>query len=310
MAADKELRRARDRFGSLKTQLALNEAIADVSGVTPFDTERIIAQLGEHLCEFKHINGFKECRVAFVAWAARQARLIVQLRTILSELDIADNIATLVLLRLPEYRGVEGYDAQKSWTVETANREALHLSSLADLVTKHRAAVRRGIRRALATCGGLGLDSRIGPVDGEITSYLHDDGPWSMTVDEIESDVWIEVATDLEPVVMAERPGALLYEKAYWAGRTWKSNRLRERKELSDKFSIGTDGIEKVVTNGNGETERSDASQGFIDLYSFHNPIIIHELPWTEANLERELRRAGPFRADGFDVIEPLSVAA
>src|ERR1700761_1700217 len=115
MPEDKDLRRARDRFGSLKTQLALNEAIAEVPGVTPFDADRIIAQLDERRNEFKHIEGFKDCRAAFVAWAVRQAQFTAQLRTMLPELDIPEHIVSLVLLRLPNYTGEENHDDLKTW---------------------------------------------------------------------------------------------------------------------------------------------------------------------------------------------------
>lgn len=314
MPEDKDLRRARDRFGSLKTQLALNEAIAEVAGVTPFDADRIINQLDERRDEFKHIEGFKECRAAFVVWAVRQAQLTAKLRTILPELDIPEHIVSLVLLRLPNYTGEENRDDLKTWIVETAARESTNLYLLTEWVSAHRGDVRAGIRENLADCYGLGLDTAVSPVAGETRSFLKADGPWVLTVDEIESDVWLEVARDIEKVseeVSAEGSTARLFNrKGFWAARSWRTNRLRERTEMSNKFFIGINGLEKITTDKSGKTERSDAAEGFSTLHSHYNPVIIHDEPWTQYDLERELRRAGPFRADGFDVIEPLAVAA
>lgn len=312
---DQDLRRTRERIGSVKTQLALNEAILEIPEVTVFDAKRILEQLSKRKDDFKHIEKPKDARAAFIAWAARQARLIARFRAILPELQLTEQVASLTLLRLPDYPGNEDGEAFESWVREAANREAYNLSSLAELVTTYRAAVRKGIRKVLKGCIGLGLDSRIGPIDGDARStYLVDDGAWSMTVDEIESDVWMDVARDIGRVLGARNPGALLHEKAFWFARAWKKRRLYERAASDTRYHVGLSGLEMISTDDNGE-ERAEGVRA-CSFYDLHNSFDLEQpseqraTVWTDMDLEQHLRRAGQFRADDAEIDDPLPAAA
>lgn len=307
--ADRLLRKTRDRFNSLETQLALREAVLDVAGVTEFDLDRVLDQLDKRKADFKHIASFKVARVAMVEWAARQARLIARFRVLLPELGLSDTVAGLMLFRLPDYTGTEdGFDV---WARERGERETLYLSKFADLVIEHRAAVRRGIRKVLATCDGLGLDSKVASDKGDAPDFLVDDGPWSLTVDELESDVWMEVASELDTVLNHPSPGALLHTKGEVFAQAWKTDRVRE-KEQDTGYSVDFEGLKRITKKDKDNDNGGAVSASFYDL---HNSFQLEhprtdERPWTDADLERHLRRAGPFRADGNNVTEPLAVAA
>lgn len=311
--ADLLLRKARDRFNSLETQLAIREAVLDVEGITESDLDRVLDQLDQRKGYFKHIASFKAARVAMVEWAARQARLIARFRVLLLELRLSDTVAGLMLLRLPDYTGNE--DDFDAWASERGEREEFCLSKFADIVTEHRGAVRSGIRKVLATCIGLGLDSRTASnEEREVSSYLHNDGPWSMAVDELESDVWMEVAGgELDTVINHPLPGGLLNLKAQYFARAWKTDRVRE-KEQDTGYSVYFDGLKHTVTEEGSERTKDAVSASFYDLHNspfqLEHPSEPKGTPWTNDYLEQELRKAGPFRADGSDTAEPLPVAA
>jgi hypothetical protein len=293
MPEDKNLRTVRDRFNALKTQLALREAVLDVPTITVFDVERIIDQLWKHKDEFKHIAGFKECRAAFVAWAVRLAQLTVQLRKILPTLAVSDHISTLVLFRLPDYRGAE--DDLEEWVVETAASQRKALEELGEWINRNRNAVYSGARIVLRTCKGL--DKNLDDVADCIASDV-----WKFVADNA-----LDFANSSDSELRARLKGL-----AESRARTWKSNRLDEieagdRVRESNTHSIGLHGLEATVRHPNGTSETVDVP--CVSLNDLHNPIIIRDLPWTQADLERELRRAGPFRADGCDV-ELLPLAA
>lgn len=290
--ADKDLRRARDRFSSPKTQQALSEAIAEVPSATVFDTERIKDQLFRRLGEFKHIERFQDFRAAVVAWATGQARLTVKLREILRELFIHGHVVTMLFLRLPEFAGLD--EEFRGWVEATAKREQEGIEALASWITQHRRAVRGGIWNVLGECMDLDLGEFIAEIDD--TKHL--------VLDELESQVWREVVYSTDQILSSSEPiSRQLWWKGYWAAMAWKKRRLDEKeKHAGEKYIIGLHGLERIIRSDDGDDEIGITGDDIIDPNGNLNPIVICECPWKQADLERELRRAGPFRAD--DVYE------
>ena len=151
---DKDLRRARDRFKSMKTQLALRGVILEVPGVTIFDVEPIIMQLAERLGEFKYCS-LKQFRAVTIDWATRQARLVTQLRQTERELFIDDHIAAILRRRLPEFTGTD--EEFNDWILATAKQEQEGVEALSSWWTKYRRSVLRGICKILWGCVDLGF---------------------------------------------------------------------------------------------------------------------------------------------------------
>ncbi|SFS10805.1 hypothetical protein SAMN05421771_1850 [Granulicella pectinivorans] len=309
---DKDLKRARERFHAEKVQAALKEAILGVSGTTVFDVQRIVGQLFERLQDHRYPKGVAYARLfqaEAVAWASRQAQLVVKLRQILSgrERDVLD---TMLFLRLPEFAGcVNDADALQVWTQVIARRETEGIEALATWIKVHAAAVRSGIRRVLVDCRDL-------------------EGCIDDVEDQLFSEMWMYVADHAAKFADTEGLRAELHWRAYWRARAWKTERIRLLKKGDAPKPASTDGIEETeselaylreqgkcsprpIVLGPGDEHANDAYKeglgdegkvrmwsGAIDLEQYHNPIVIRDLPWTYADLERELRRAGPFRAD------------
>lgn len=302
----KQLRRARDRYGSEKTQTALSEAILAVPGVTIFDEKRILRQLGEHLREFKHIERFQDFRAQVIAWATRQANLTVKLREILREIGVTDHVTTMLFLRLPEFAGADEEFA--AWVRTTAKREQEGVEALVSWINTHRRAVRRGIWKALRGCLDLGIPAE------------YSDNEPDLIVNELETQVWRDVAYAVDKILSSNVAISLqLCLKGYWAAKAWKKQRLDEKKKHSDaKYIIGIDGLEKIVSDDNDEQDEVGVDvNDLIDPNANLNPIIIQRLPWTQADFDREVHRvlrvnrAGPFRADDvYEAAEQRLVAA
>lgn len=284
MPEDKALRLTRDRLGhSLKMHSALREAVLDNPGVTEFDLERIIAQLGERLDEFKHLRLFHECRDAFVVWAVRQSQMTVQLRAILRGVRFDSHVVTMLFSRLPEFKGTD--NEFPAWVVSTAERELAGVKALVDWIRGHRRVVRRGIRSVLRDCLDLGI--------GEIV------------FDELETEVWRGIAYNTAELFASKEPiRRQLWWKGHWAAMAWKERRIAEKQRLDAKLTVDIDTIVR------GEQHAGVAVEEVIDTDAIHNPIIIRELPWTDSDLERELRHAGPFRANDTELPDELTVAA
>ena len=291
MAADKKLRLARDRFGSHRTQLALSDAILSVPDITIFDSGRIIVQLGERLNEFKHIEGFKQFRSEVCTWAKRQAHLIVKLREILQERSITGHIATLLFLRLPQFAGTD--KEFHGWVLATAQREQEGVDALVIWITEYRKTVRSGIWEVLRDCFDLGVEPGFSSFEA------------NPIIDELETQVWRQVAYSTDEILSSNEPTSRqLWWKGFWAAKAWKTKRLHEKQLADNKVVVGIDTIIR------GEDKRGVAVEDIIDLDAVLNPIVIRDLPWTDADLERELRHAGPFRANDGEVAEELLTAA
>ena len=311
--ADKDLRRARDRFTSLKTQLMLREAVLETPGITIFDIEPVILQLGERLNEFKLLS-LKQFREKTVQCVTRHARLSTRLRQIVRELFIDDHVATILRRRIPEFVG--SAEEFQDWALATAKQEREGVEALALWWKEHRRTVLRGILRILWGCTDLGFSGELsgdesnGDPEGNADdaspdeeSDLRDQKPIRVTdpiAAELETEAWLKIAHDASKILSSQKPiGEQLYWFGYRSAWSWRQQRTREKDKLSStKFSVGFHGLETIVRSDSGErvvqVSIDDARDPNADL----NPIIIRDLPWTNQDLERELRRAGPFRAD------------
>ena len=294
MPADRELRRARDRFGSEKTQIALNEAILSIRGVTIFDSERILEQLFKRLTDFKSIGNVKAFREAVVAWATRQARLTVKLREILRELHVHGHVATMLFLRLPQFADT---DAEfRTWVQSTVEREQEGIEALAHWIVAHKRAVRAGIWAVLSECTDLDL--------GEFSN--ENDETKFAVLDELEAKVWRKIAYSTDQILSSSEPiRRQFWWKGYWAATAWKSHRIDEKKKhAGEKYAIGLNGLEKIIADDNGDDEVEVSEDEVKNFNAELNPIIIGRLPWTKTDFDREVRRVlrmnhtGPFRPD------------
>lgn len=316
---DKELKTARERYHAPMTQIALRGAILEVPGSTNFDMERIIDQLAGRLGEFKHIGKgkIKQFRTEVISWAKRQARLNVRLREILRKVSFPDQIATMLFLRLPEFTGADEDFCE--WVKATAQRDQDGANSLAAWMRECASAVRSGIRTVLSSC--CDLEGCIRDVE-----------------DQLFSEVWLDVARHPAKFLEFEKAGTLskkLHAKSKWRARAWKTARLRALDKGANPKPVpgGFEDVESELAYlreqgkcpprpivlgpgdtselGHGHEERMRLWAGSIDLSELHNPIVIPELPWTDADLGYELRRAGPFRADDvYEVDEGTLMAA
>jgi hypothetical protein len=328
---DKDLRRARDQFNSPKTQRALSEAI-QATGATTHDEQRIITQLGKRLRDFK-IGKMANFRPAAIAWVTRQGQLNVKLRELLQELRENGHIATMLFLRLSEFKGTD--EELRGWVEETARREQEGVDALVVWIREHRRAVRRGIWRILRTCYDLGVttgfdstsegrdsdneseddepDTSEGTLDAEDSSGTPDSREPDPIVAELESQVWRKVAYDTNSILSSDRPvSEQLRKRGYWAARAWKKARVAEKeKHREDKYTIGLHGLERIVRDDEGDDMVGVIGDDVVDPNANLNPITFLERPWTRTDLERELRRAGPFRADDkYDMVRESGLTA
>jgi hypothetical protein len=320
--ADKELRRARDLFNSNKTQTAINDAILAVTDVTVFDRGRIIGQVFDQLGNFKHIGkgivGVKRFRSDVTAWAVRQAQLAVALRRLLPELNIqSSHVVTMLFLRLPEFRG--DVEDLLIWAAVVAQREQEGLEALSLWITDHRRAVHAGIRSVLRDCMDLGVNDFNPDHEGERPLA-------NLLVQELETQVWREVAYESDKILSNPNKSIRdqLEDRGRWAAWAWKKNQLRQRDKQSQELFIGLDGLETTIEDELGFKENVGVDvQGFMDPRADHNRHIVpgerkrlwngeyeDERIWTMADVERDLRRAGPFQPNDVYVMAETLMAA
>lgn len=292
-AHEKLRRRAHDRFISTRTQEALSDAIYAVQTVTVFDHARIVEQLAARLNEYLNVSHLKEFRNKAVSFVTRQAELAAKIHVLMPELvEVArgvrgcqdsGHIAAMIYRRTPEYTGsIEDADALREWATATTVGEAEGVAALAAWIEEHRKIVFDGIWSIFRDCLDLGIHDGV--------------------IDELAADVWRWASHNTVSLLESNVPIHLrLRGKASSVARTWKTIYLRERENKGGEFVK----LEKLARF---ENRTGTVATEVIDLEAIHNPIIIRELPWTHADLDRELRRAGLFRVD--DAIEHLCVAA
>ena len=301
-------RKAHDRFISPATQEAISDAAYSVPGITVFDHQRILEQLAARLNdpEFLDAPHFRDFRTAAVAFAKRQAELTVKIKVLMPELStVAANVpgcrnfghvATMTYQRTPEFTGdVNDADALQAWTTKVVKLEAEAVVALAGWIEKHRKAVLAGIWEVLAGCLDLGID---GGAHGR-----------NFLADELAAQVWRWAAYHADDLLNSPVPVHLrLREKAHWTARAWKTARLAER-EVHEPLDALVD----------REYRTAVPAAEAVDLAAIWNPVRIEsfipkapELHWTDADLDLELRRAGPFRADDVygEPVELLPLAA
>lgn len=317
---DKMLKRARERFDSEKTQAALREAIGSVPGITDEDTARTIEALKQYRDEFKHIEHPKQFRAQVVAWATRQAQLRVLLRNALPDDAFGEERIIGLYSRLPNYPGnTSDIVALRTWVFDILQAEEHGRKELGHLLRVHGPAVRRGIQKVLSHCRDL--DSCITDVE-----------------DELFSIVWMEVAHDISNFIdFSNKMSIRLYWKAYWKSHAWKAKRLNEIKKgifpkpvqpddlgaVEEKmFYYATSGKlppkpinlwrlgDEKEDGGVDQEPTAEPSLMGLSLHELWNPIVIRELRPIDADVERELRRAGPFRANDWVPKEDLPKAA
>ncbi len=292
-------RKAHDRFISPATQEALSDAIYGVPGSTVFDHQRITEQLAERLNdqEFLNAHHFKQFRVQAVAFVTRQAELTAKVRVLMPELKEAE---AAVYDRLHNYSGdVEDEAALRAWIGEVTHLHSEGIDRMYDWIIKYRNAVYSDIYKFLDRCSDL-------------EKNLDD------VADSIASEIWLHVADHAADYLQSATTLCRRLKKmGYWRARAWKTKRLADIAkgvvlQASDKFTIGLDGIERTVTGDEGEVELGAVVDEVISAAAIHNPLEIQDLmpKWTDADLERELRRAGPFRAcesDEFRELLPIA---
>lgn len=227
--ADKGRRKARDCFHSKRTKVAINEALQEVPGITDFDHERIVAQLFEHIVDFRSIQTTKQGRIEMVSWVVKQARLIVMLRDLLQEIRVDADIVTLLFTRLTEFSG-KADDAAgfQEWVLQTIARQAEGLMSLATWIRVYAGAVRAGIWAILTDCRDL-------------------EGCIDDVADELFSKVWFWISEHALDFVDSQVPlHNRFFKLAKSYARSWKSNRLDEIADGVRPKPISTFGLEEL----------------------------------------------------------------
>lgn len=155
------------------------------------------------------------------------------------------------------------------------------LRMLADWITHHRMAVYRGAWRVLRSCRDL-------------DNCLDD------IADCVASATWLYVADNVNEFLNSSKPvSKKLSDKAENIARAWKSEKLRsDEGRPAVGYQIGLNGLEKITSDDEGDDQIEVDINDVIDGNANLNAIVILERPWTQADLEQELRRAGPFRVD------------
>ena len=286
-------RRAHDRFISPATQEALSDAIYGTPTMTVFDHQRITEQLAERLKEPEFLNAqsFMKFRVAAVAFVMRQAQLTAEVRAMMPQLStVAASVpgcrnfghaAMMTYQRTTEYAGdADDTDALTAWAVQTVRSEAEAVVAFAGWIKDHQKAVVSGIWEVLTTSLDLGIEG---------------------VADELAAQVWRWVSLNAVDLMNSEVPIHIrLWRKAHWTARAWRTSRLNEREQMGSLDTL----VEHEAGTGKPTTE-------MVDLGALQNPIIISEMKWTHTDLKRELRRAGPFRAnDIYEAVKSLPLAA
>jgi hypothetical protein len=243
---DRELKKARERYNSKKTQTALREAIGSIPGISDEDVTRTIEDLKLYRDRFKNIEDPDQFHNEVVAWAVRQAELRANYPKLLSEPQYNHR---LLFNELPNYCGEVEIESLRAWADEVRKREAEAIALVPSWYVQYRRAVYKTIWKELKTCLDLGVGG-YAPINRtrveankkavktarnaakEATESDFEFGRlYHPLVEELASEVWLWVhcmAYDLmtSPVPMYSR----LTGKAARVALLWKLARLENRR--------------------------------------------------------------------------------